>query len=123
MKRAIFFAINRYPAPTALAGCITDAYCWQGLLAGGHGLPCSLVLDENCTTERMRDEIAAAVASTKSGDTLLLGYSGHGAILGDGWYASDLAFTGKRKNYGGDPRLLVQLVIELADGSTQTLDL
>ena len=84
MKRAIFFAINRYPAPNALAGCITDAYCWQGLLAGGHGLPCSLVLDENCTTERMRDEIAAAVASTKSGDTLLLGYSGHGAILGDG---------------------------------------
>ena len=27
-----------------------------------------------------------------------------GAILADGWYASDLAFTGKRKNYGGDPR-------------------
>ncbi len=44
-----------------------------------------------------------------------------GAMLGDGWYASDLAFTGKRKNYGGDPRLLVQLVVQLADGSTQTI--
>ena len=51
----------------------------------------------------------------KTGDNAI------GAILGDGWYASDLAFTGKRKNYGGDPRLLVQLVVELADGSTQTI--
>ncbi len=44
-----------------------------------------------------------------------------GAILGDGWYASNLGFSGKRRNYGGDPRLLVQLVVELADGSTQTI--
>ncbi len=51
----------------------------------------------------------------KTGDNAI------GAILGDGWYASDLAFTGKRKYYGGDPRLLVQLVVELADGSTQTV--
>ena len=51
----------------------------------------------------------------KTGDNAI------GAILGDGWYASDLAFTGKRKNYGGDPRLLVQLVVDLADGRTQTI--
>jgi len=43
------------------------------------------------------------------------------AILGDGWYASDLGFKGKRLNYGGTPRFLVQLVIQLADGSTQTV--
>ena len=54
-------------------------------------------------------------------DLLKTGDNAIGAILGDGWYASDLAFTGKRKNYGGDPRLLVQLVVELADGSTQTI--
>jgi alpha-L-rhamnosidase len=35
-----------------------------------------------------------------------------GAILGDGWYASVLAFTGRRYFYGGKPRLLAQLVIE-----------
>lgn len=42
-----------------------------------------------------------------------------GAILGDGWYASYLAFTGKRHYYGGDPRLLVQLNIEYQDGSRE----
>jgi len=44
-----------------------------------------------------------------------------GAILGDGWYASDLAFRGQRLNYGGTPRFLAQLVIELSDGSKQTI--
>jgi alpha-L-rhamnosidase len=43
------------------------------------------------------------------------------AILGDGWYASDLAFKGSRNNYGGNPRLLAQLVLELSDGSEQTI--
>ena len=44
-----------------------------------------------------------------------------GAILGDGWYASDLAHMGKRNNYGGNPRLLVQLEVVLADGSTKVV--
>ncbi len=43
------------------------------------------------------------------------------AMLGDGWYASDLAFKGSRLNYGGLPRLLAQLVLKLSDGSTQTV--
>ena len=43
-----------------------------------------------------------------------------GAILGDGWYASDLGSKGSRLFYGGRPRLLAQLVLHLADGSTQT---
>ena len=44
-----------------------------------------------------------------------------GAILGDGWYASTLAHLGKRNFYGGRPRFMAQLVIELADGSTQVV--
>jgi len=44
-----------------------------------------------------------------------------GAILGDGWYASVLAFKGARLNYGGTPRFLAQLVLQLADGTTQTV--
>ncbi len=44
-----------------------------------------------------------------------------GAILGDGWYASVLAFKGQRLNYGGTPRFMAQLVLQLADGSTQTV--
>ena len=43
------------------------------------------------------------------------------AILGDGWYASDLAFKGQRLNYGGTPRFLAELVLELPTGQTQTI--
>lgn len=43
------------------------------------------------------------------------------AILGDGWYASNLAFKGSRLNYGGTPRFLAQLVLQLSHGSTQTV--
>ena len=43
------------------------------------------------------------------------------AILGDGWYASVLGYSGRRLNYYGKPRFLAQLVIQLADGSTQTV--
>lgn len=44
-----------------------------------------------------------------------------GAILGDGWYASNLAHLAKRNVYGGNPRLLAQLRIELADGTVTTV--
>ncbi len=44
-----------------------------------------------------------------------------GAILGDGWYASALAHLGRRNIYGGQPRFLAQLVVELADGTTQVV--
>ena len=43
------------------------------------------------------------------------------AILGDGWYASDLGGNGRRLYYGGTPRFLAQLVLQLSDGSTQTV--
>lgn len=52
---------------------------------------------------------------------LQLGTNSIGAILGDGWYASDLGYLGRRLNYGGLPRFLAQLVIQLSDGSIQTV--
>ena len=39
------------------------------------------------------------------------------AQLGDGWYASYLAFTGRRRYYGGDPKLRLELRLEYADGT------
>lgn len=42
-----------------------------------------------------------------------------GAILGDGWYASYLAFTGVHHWYGGEPKLRLQLMIEYTDGGRQ----
>ena len=44
-----------------------------------------------------------------------------GAMLGDGWYAGCLAFTGRRNWYGGRPRLLAQLVVEHPDGTSDTI--
>ncbi len=44
-----------------------------------------------------------------------------GAILGQGWYSGSVAFTGRHNFYGGEPRLLAQLVIESSDGTTQTI--
>lgn len=49
------------------------------------------------------------------------GQNAVGAILGDGWYAGVLAHLARRQFYGGRPRLLMQLVLELADGTTQTV--
>jgi len=49
------------------------------------------------------------------------GANAFGAILGDGWYASVLSYTGQRYFYGGYPRLLAQLEIEYADGTRETI--
>jgi alpha-L-rhamnosidase len=44
-----------------------------------------------------------------------------GAILADGWYAGYIGFSKRREHYGSEPRLFVQLEIEYADGSMQTV--
>jgi alpha-L-rhamnosidase len=44
-----------------------------------------------------------------------------GAILGDGWYASVLSYTGQRHFYGGYPRFMAQLEIEYADGTRDAI--
>jgi alpha-L-rhamnosidase len=45
-----------------------------------------------------------------------------GAILGDGWYGSGLGWNLKRYNFGEPPsRLLLQMHVEYADGTTTTV--
>ncbi len=51
----------------------------------------------------------------KSGPNVL------GAILGDGWYASYLAFTGRHHFYGGEPKLRLQLQLDYSDGTQETV--
>jgi alpha-L-rhamnosidase len=51
----------------------------------------------------------------KSGENVL------GAILGDGWYAGYLAFTGKRHYYGDKPRFIAQLRLDFTDGTSQVI--
>lgn len=44
-----------------------------------------------------------------------------GAILGDGWYAGYLAFSGRRHYYGDKTRLIVQLQLEYQDGTKEII--
>jgi len=44
-----------------------------------------------------------------------------GAILGDGWYAGYLAFTGRRHYYGDHTRFIAQLQIQYQDGSSEVI--
>lgn len=44
-----------------------------------------------------------------------------GAILGDGWFAGNMSYTGRRQVYGGLPRLRVQLEITYSDGTRDVL--
>jgi len=54
-------------------------------------------------------------------DLIKKGDNAIGAILADGWYAGYLGFGRKREHYGSEPRLLVQLEVEYADGHIQTV--
>ena len=44
-----------------------------------------------------------------------------GAFLGDGWYSGYVGFGNNRDHYGKNIRALVQLDVEFADGSRQTI--
>jgi len=53
-------------------------------------------------------------------DQLEQGDNAIGALLGSGWYSGNLGWFGPNQ-YGTDPRLLGQLVIDYADGTTETI--
>jgi alpha-L-rhamnosidase len=52
---------------------------------------------------------------------LRAGANGIGALVGAGWYAGRIGLVPQRHIYGTRPQLLLQLEIELGDGSTQTV--
>lgn len=51
----------------------------------------------------------------KSGDNVL------GAILGDGWYAGYLAFSGRRQYYGDKTRFIAHLRLDFEDGTSRVV--
>lgn len=54
-------------------------------------------------------------------DFLRQGRNAIGAILGEGWFCGSIIWQHKRMPYGSPPRLLAQLVVEHADGRTETI--
>ena len=54
-------------------------------------------------------------------DRLCTGLNAIGAILADGWYAGYVGWGNERERYGKHPRVMVQLDLVYADGSSETI--
>ncbi len=54
-------------------------------------------------------------------EMLQAGDNAIGGILGDGWYCGFLVWGNKRNTYGCEKQLLAQLVVEYADGKSETI--
>jgi alpha-L-rhamnosidase len=66
--------------------------------------------------DKRRQVIAYDVTTlVQSGDNAI------GATLGEGWFCGYLFYKREREFYGTDPHLLLQLEIEFADGTRQTI--
>jgi alpha-L-rhamnosidase len=54
-------------------------------------------------------------------DLLTQGQNAAGVLVGDGWYGGPLGWTDRITSYGTHPEALVQIEIEYADGSHETI--
>ncbi len=92
MKRALLIGINYFNTPAELAGCINDVLDMKILLEE-HGYTTTLLTDTPAdpkhtlpdapTHANILRELTRLAAATKTGDTLYVHYSGHGAQLSD----------------------------------------
>lgn len=86
-KKAVLIGINRYQIPGAdLRGCVNDVKNLQAVLTKLYGFAAkdvTVLTDLQATTRNMKAAIKALVVGGRSGDVLLLHYSGHGANVPD----------------------------------------
>jgi hypothetical protein len=86
-KRALLIGINRYRIPGAdLRGCVNDVENVRQALRRHFGFSASditTLTDLAATTRAMKAAIQKLVRTARSGDVLLLHYSGHGANVPD----------------------------------------
>lgn len=84
-KKALLVAINEYPFPIPpLYGCINDSFLVNRMLQEVHEFPTKdihMVHNHRATTNKIRNKIEWLLDGAKSGDTLLLHYSGHGTQI------------------------------------------
>ena len=66
-------------------------------------------------TRRIQYQTYDVTEMLQSGDNAV------GVILGDGWYAGYIGFSGVRAHYGSRPELLAQISLEYTDGSQETI--
>lgn len=82
-KYALCIGINDYPGTGSdLAGCVNDANDWSAELQK-RGFKVSTLLDKKATGNNMRAAMRKVIAKGKSGDTIVIQYSGHGSYVDD----------------------------------------
>jgi metacaspase-1 len=86
-KKALLIGINRYKIPGAdLRGCVNDVENMKGVLTQMYGFASkdvTVMTDFAATTKAMKAAISKLVRDARSGDVVLLHYSGHGANVID----------------------------------------
>lgn len=82
-KYALCIGINDYPGTDSdLAGCVNDANDWAAALQQ-RDFHVTQLLNRKATGKAMRTKIAETIAKAKSGDMVVVQYSGHGSFVPD----------------------------------------
>lgn len=82
-KLALCIGINDYPGTDSdLSGCVNDASDW-GKVLKSRGFTLNTVLNKSATGKGMRDAINGTISAAKSGDLVVIQYSGHGSFVPD----------------------------------------
>jgi len=77
-KKALCIGINDYPGTGSdLAGCVNDANDWAATLAA-KGFAVAKLIDSQASKTAMVNAVGELIAGGRSGDTLVITYSGHG---------------------------------------------
>ncbi|NBO63244.1 MAG: caspase family protein [Acidobacteria bacterium] len=82
-KYGLVIGINDYPGTDSdLAGCVNDANDWKKLLEQ-RGFSVARLLNKEATGDAIRQAIGKLIAPAKSGDLVVVQYSGHGSFVPD----------------------------------------
>jgi len=82
-KYGLVIGINDYPGTDSdLAGCVNDANDWKKILEG-RGFTVARLLNKDATGKAMREAMEKVIRPAKSGDLVVIQYSGHGSFVPD----------------------------------------
>lgn len=83
-KRVLSVGINEYPYPeNRLRGCVNDATDWSTYLSGAYGFTATALLDSQATHRNFKEQAGNYLTDSKSGDYIVITYSGHGSNVKD----------------------------------------
>lgn len=82
-KYALCIGINDYPGTGSdLAGCVNDAKDWAAVLKG-RGFSADMMFNRDATVKGIKEAMKEVLGKAKSGDSVVIQYSGHGSFVPD----------------------------------------